>query len=478
MPTPRISGRAVLKFARTCLELGEAAGGTQWLGGGADEVPPSQVMKVGEAHLLDEIHSPEDWMLPPPYISLHREGQDNSDWGAPRVLGVELRSADCAAAASRKRLCGVCGILEAKKGIETPDGLGMWASVLCKVCSHSRQGCTDLVARCLECKRWASFGAPGASRQDATHCSRHRLAGHVSVAAAASHTKGRSASPKMSDMLMACEGGFDAAAAGGGGSKAGGGEWEESDVSSWGPISKGRGEWLPWSTGDGQGDSSCVSSGGSHRACTAEGCERRGGFVQRGASGARLCRLHKTPGCVPAPSSGRECAEEGCCKRSNYGDPYNLGLRYCANHKAPHHVNLNSPRCESIGCGRQPSFGDAAEGTARFCREHRRVGDANVRHARCEGAECTKIPAFGFVGGAAKFCAAHKPASAVNLLRLRSRSTTPTGRSRSESVGEAVDEVTRLKHRACAVETLRGAALMQQQHGGMMGQGQMAGLMI
>lgn len=221
----------------------------------------------------------------------------------------------------------------------------------------------------------------------------------------------------------------------------------------------------------GQSDVSVSSCDASHssggggvpglKTCMIQGCEKRGSFILPKVPGeggvGRVCRLHKVSGCIPAPGAGRECAGEGCNKRSNYGDAYSYGPRYCALHKAPHHVNLNSPRCERMGCGRQPSFGDVAEGTPRFCREHRRAGDANVRHARCEGPECAKIPAFGFAGGAARFCVSHKPAAAVNVLRMRSRSSTPSSRAgRSASVEQ--DEVMRLRHHACAVETLRSVA--------------------
>jgi len=89
------------------------------------------------ANFLEEEQGREDWLLPPGYYHQNQAFQpEQFQTSIVPCLSVE----SAALTSGQKRMCFVCNIFEARKGIASHDGTGRWIELLCKECSKLRTG--------------------------------------------------------------------------------------------------------------------------------------------------------------------------------------------------------------------------------------------------------------------------------------------------------------------------------------------------
>ena len=391
--------------------------------------------------------APDEWQLPPALSCAEPDAADGVGVGPTVWAGDGRGDARGPAAGSGRRFtCGVCNTLEAKRGVVDPHGSGCWAYFVCRTClPHIKAASTvQLAARCRVCSTYATFGAPGESRQDATHCKRHRLPGEVCLkprtpSASAAAARGRSSSvdlllssprrpgtrsPSLSPPSSPPPGelGWDALGLGAPPSSLSALESAvDSDSGSLGVLlaescavrKRGRrrapaaelprsplalaleGSSIDDSSAAAAERSSARSESGSGRCaelCLRPDCGRAASFGGDGAGRARVCEVHRAPGDVQVhcrPS--HRCQHPGCGTRGSYGDERprpggGAAPRFCGRHRQEHHVVLSVARCKGgsgagVGaCRKQPSFGPAGGGAPLFCSEHRGPDDVNVRH--------------------------------------------------------------------------------------------------
>lgn len=84
-------------------------------------------------------------------------------------------------AANRKRLCGICGVMDATRGVAEESEEGRWTLLSCRHCAQFLKSTVSLSTRCTYCRRYATYGRPGGCRRQAVHCKRHSTSSEESV---------------------------------------------------------------------------------------------------------------------------------------------------------------------------------------------------------------------------------------------------------------------------------------------------------
>ena len=79
---------------------------------------------------------------------------------------------------------------------------------------------------------------------------------------------------------------------------------------------------------------------------------------------------------------------------------------------------MKNKRCKALGCMKNPSFGVEPK-VAKWCAAHAPEEASNVVSKRCEASVCTKFPSFGVEPRVARWCAAHAPEEAWDVMSKR-----------------------------------------------------------